>query len=129
MLPIYWTQHFKRKKDKTTLVGLNFYRNAPYFIQNKMKQDFHELVLNQVQALEKPIESYTLHTDLYYKNPSCDGRNVVPMIEKFVLDALQGPVTSNDNVKCDLGGSWEVVEQDKENPRVEITLTEKETNE
>lgn len=94
-----------------------------------MKQEFHELVLNQIEALDPPIKEFTLHTDLFYKNPSCDGRNVVPMVEKFVLDALQGPVITNDNVRCDLGGSWSVVEQDKENPRVEITLTEKDTNE
>lgn len=94
-----------------------------------MKQEFHELVLNQVDALDTPIEEFTLHTDLFYKNPSCDGRNIVPMVEKFVLDALQGPIITNDNVKCDKGGSWAVVEQDKLNPRVEITLTEKETNE
>lgn len=94
-----------------------------------MKQEFHELVLNQIKPLNPPIEEFTLHTNLFYKNPSCDGRNVVPMVEKFVLDALQGPVITNDNVRCDLGGSWSVSGQDKENPRVEITLTEKDTNE
>ena len=93
-----------------------------------MKRDFHELVLNQVKPLDSVIKEFTLHTDLYYKNPSSDGRNIVPMVEKFVLDALQGPVLANDNVQYDKGGSWTVVEMDKDNPRVEITLTEKEAD-
>lgn len=123
VLPIYWTNHKKTKSSTIHMVGLNFYRNAFYHVQNKMKQDFHELVHNQLKDA-KPIEgAYTLHTKLYYKNPSCDGRNIVPMVEKFTLDALQDlNLISNDNVKLDIGGSWEVSGQDKENPRVEITI-------
>lgn len=126
-LPIYWVQEFKTKPDKTILVGLNHYRNAHYYIKNKMKQDFHELVSNQLKNAEPITGQYKVHTKLYYKNPSSDGRNIVPMIEKFLLDALQElDLVSNDNVKLDVGGSWEVVEQDKENPRCEIQI--KETN-
>jgi len=122
-LPIYWTNHKKTKPSTTHLVGLNFYRNAHYHTQNKMKQDFHELVHNQLQTAEPIKEAYKLHTKLYYKNPSCDGRNIVPMIEKFLLDALQElSLISNDNVKFDMGGTWEVIEQSKENPRCEITI-------
>lgn len=89
-----------------------------------MKQDFHELIKNQLNG-ETIAGKFTVHTKLYYKNPSSDGRNVVPMVEKFLLDALQeAGVIVNDNVKYDMGGSWEVAGQDKLNPRVEITIEE-----
>jgi hypothetical protein len=122
-LPIYWTNHKKTKPSTTHLTGLNFYRNAYFQVQNKMKQDYHELVYHALKDIP-PIEGpFTVHTVLFYKNPSCDGRNIVPMVEKFLLDALQDlNIIPNDNVKFDLGGTWEIGGQDKENPRCEITI-------
>lgn len=124
-LPIYYTQTFKTKKDKTFLVGLNWERNAHYFIKNEVKKHYHSLVSTQINQPVTPFKQISIHTELYYKNPSCDGRNIVPMIEKYLLDALQEcGVIYNDNVTHDLGGSWAVAGQDKENPRVEITIKE-----
>lgn len=112
-------------------MSLNFFRNAFYQVQNNLKKHYHELVHNELEKLDTPISKFTTHYKLYYKNPSCDGPNVVPMIEKFFLDAVQElNIISNDNVRCCVGGSWEVAGQDKNDPRVEITLTPvKETNE
>lgn len=122
-LPIYWTQHFKTKDDKTVLVGMNWYRNAHYHNQNKMKKDFHELVTKQLG--EETIDNtFTLTLSLYYKNSSCDGANIAALIEKFTLDALQENKTVvNDNVKYHLGTTWSVIAQDKDNPRCEISIT------
>ena len=123
-LPIYYTQEFKTKKDKTFLIGLNWERNAHFFIKSEVKRHFHDLVINQIIPISNPYTLFTTHTKLYYKNPSCDGSNIIPMIHKYLLDALQEcKVLSNDSVKYEMGGSWEVVGQDKLNPRCEITIT------
>lgn len=121
-LPIYWTQHFKTKNDKTVLVGMNWYRNAHYHSQNAMKKDFHELVHNQVKNV-KYEDKFKLDLSIYYKNPNCDGANIAALIEKFTLDALQdSQVIVNDNVNYHMGSSWKVVDQDKDNPRCLIKI-------
>jgi hypothetical protein len=123
-LPIYWTQHFKTKQDKTVLVGMNWYRNAHYHAQNAMKQDFHGLVSAQIQKTLTPLKEFKLFIEIYYKNSSCDGANIAALIEKFTLDALQEEhIITNDNVQYHKGTTWEVVEQDKDNPRCVITIT------
>jgi hypothetical protein len=121
-LPIYWTQHFKTKKDKTVLVGMNWYRNAHFHAQNAMKKDFHELVYKQLPDLTLS-DTFKLELKIFYKNQNCDGANIAALIEKFTLDALQdAEVIVNDNVKYHLGSSWEIVEQSKDNPRCIITI-------
>lgn len=117
-MPIYWQQ----SKRKVVLVSMNSYRNWDYHTSNNFKREFSELVTDQVKGVVIP-SPYILRVDLYYKNAACDGANVVPVIEKVVLDALQGcGVTTSDTVRHHLGTAWEVVGQDKENPRCEITI-------
>lgn len=123
VLPIYYTQEFKTKANKTSLAGMNLYRNAHHFLQNNMKKYFQSLVIEQLPTVDTPLEQFTVHYNLYYKSSSCDASNIIALIEKFYLDALKEHGTIvDDNVKYHLGSSWTVVEQDKENPRVEITL-------
>ena len=123
ILPIYYTKNYVRKPSKTFLVNMNWYRNAFHHLSNEVKTYYHDLVKEQVKDSDETFNKYTLHTKVFYKNKSCDGRNIVPVIEKFVLDALQeAEVTTEDTVKEDLGGSWEVADQDKDNPRVEIEI-------
>jgi hypothetical protein len=122
VLPIYWTKQFKTKKDKTVLTSLNWFRNAHYHDQNNMKKHYHSLVASQLGGIEVP-QKYLLDMQLYYKNPSCDGSNIVALIEKFVLDALQEfGVVINDNVRYHVGSTWRVTAQDKNNPRCEISI-------
>lgn len=122
-MPIYWTNEKKTKKDTTHLIGMNFYRNAYHHVQNKMKKDIQEL-LSKNHKYEGTIEvPYKLKIEIYWKTPSCDGSNINALVEKFFLDYLQAEgITQEDNVKWHKGTSWEVVEQDKENPRAEITI-------
>lgn len=126
VLPIYWTQEYKTKPDKTILVGMNFYRNAHYHSQNKLKQYFHGLVISQLQ--NHTFEgSFKLHISIYYKNSNCDGSNISALIEKFALDAFQeAGVVINDNVKYHKGTTWEIVEQDKEDPRCIVKVIKNE---
>lgn len=123
VMPIYWTKTFKTKPSKTVLVGLSWYRNAHYTDQHAWKEEFHEIVYKQIPEEHPVLDKYVLECELYYKNPSCDGSNIIPMIEKAVLDALQHKgVVKNDSVKEHLGTMWEIVEKDASNPRCEITI-------
>jgi len=127
-LPIYYTQVYKTKPDKTFLVGMNWYRNANPFINNEVKKYYADLISDQIGQnlnLDKPFQ-YTLNIKLYYSNPSCDGSNIFALMEKYALDALQKLAwVKQDNVKYHLGTTTEVVGKDKDNPRVEIEIIRK----
>ena len=121
VLPIYWHQ----SRKKTVLVGMNAYRNWHYLVSNKFKQEFTEIVQQQVTCTNKISNPYNLHIKVYYKNPNCDGSNVVALIEKVFLDALiKVDILVNDTVEWHKGTTWEIAGQDKSNPRCEIVIKE-----
>jgi hypothetical protein len=123
-LPIYWEQEFKTKPNKLHLMGMNWYRNQHYQLKNKAKIYYHSLIENQVLNQPK-LNQFKVEYTLYYKNPNSDPSNIVPLMEKYLLDALQEfNIIDNDNAKYHLGSSWTVAGQSKSNPRVEITLKE-----
>lgn len=123
ILPIYYTQEFKTKPNKTSLVGMNLYRNAHHFLQNNMKKHFQDLVIEQLPSVVEVIQQFTVTYKLYYKSPVCDASNIVALIEKFYLDSLKTHgIIIDDNVQFHLGSSWTVIGQDKDNPRMEIIL-------
>ena len=125
ILPIYYTQEFKTKPNKTSLVGMNLYRNAHHFLQNTMKKYFQDLVIEQLPPVVEVIQQFTVTYKLYYKSPVCDASNVVALIEKFYLDSLKAHGTIiDDNVNYHISSSWQVVAQDKTNPRIEVTIKE-----
>ena len=127
-LPIYFTNTYKTKDDKTFLVGMNWFRNAHHHEQNKVKKYYHELIETHAANLAKCKGTYTLDIQVYYKNSACDGSNIASLMEKFVLDALQQfEIVEQDNVKYHLGTTWSVAGQDKENPRCEIQIIHKES--
>ena len=124
-LPIYYTQEFKTKSNKTSLVGINVFRNAHHFLQNNMKKHFHSLVIEQLPPVVEVIQKFTVNYKLYYRSPVCDASNIVALIEKFYLDAIkEHGLIVDDNVNYHIRSSWEVISQDKVNPRIEITLKE-----
>ena len=117
-LPIYFGV---RKKY---MIGMNWYSTAHYRARNKVKQEFHKMV-GKVVSNNKIKSPFKTHYKLYYKNRICDACNIVAVIDKFLLDALQEyEVIDEDNVQHYLASSWEVVEQDKENPRIEVCVEE-----
>jgi len=123
-LPIYWTIFKKTKKNKTILVGMNWYRNAHFIQQNNCKKYFHKLIQGQLQRTSiGTLESVTVHYDLFPKLMNCDAMNVISCIDKFLMDALQEyKIIENDNVKYYKGGSWNVGERSKNNPRITATI-------
>lgn len=121
-LPIYYTQTFKRKEDKTWLVGDNAYRNWHYFLKNEVKQYYHTLIKDQIDDT-KIAGQFKLSLNIYLKNINSDPSNVASRIEKFALDGLQeAGVIVNDNGKYHIGTYWEFCGVDKENPRCTIEL-------
>lgn len=125
ILPIYYTQEFKTKPNKTSLVGMNLYRNAHHFLQNNMKKHFQDLVIEQLPSVVEVIQQFTVTYKLYYKSPVCDASNIVALIEKFYLDAIKEyGLIIDDNVNYHISSSWQVIAQDKTNPRIEVTIKE-----
>lgn len=121
ILPIYWNQ----SKKKTVLVSMNAYRNWHPLVSAKFKREFSALVEPQTIGQSKIPQPYQLHIKLYYKNSNCDGSNIIALVEKVFLDALvSAGVLINDTVQWHKSTSWEVIEQDKVNPRCEITIKE-----
>jgi Holliday junction resolvase RusA-like endonuclease len=123
-LPIYWEQKYKTKPNKTHLVGMNAYHNWHHMTYQNFKKEFHSLVIDQCSNSDI-IKGFTLDINLYYKNKTCDASNIVALIEKVLLDALQSAgVITNDNVQFHLGTTWRVAGQDRDNPRCDITIKE-----
>lgn len=125
ILPIYYIQEFKTKPNRTSLVGMNLYRNAHYFLQNNMKKHFQDLIIEQLPSVVEVIQQFTVTYKLYYKSPVCDASNIVALIEKFYLDAIkEHGLIIDDNVNYHISSSWQVIAQDKTNPRIEVTIKE-----
>ena len=119
--PIYWTQTFKTKKDKVWLVSLNNYRNWHYHTSNRFKTEFGEVFKQQLPDVA--IKGKFITRMRFFYGDMCDPTNVLPVIDKVLLDVLQKEGTiPNDNAKHHLRGSWGVGGQDKDNPRVEIRI-------
>ena len=122
-IPVYYTQTFKTKEDKTFLVNMNWYRNAHYHIQNTVKQYYNTMIIGILQdSMVQPIYGpYELAFEYYYKNPITDLDNVCGMANKHCNDAFQAyGLVENDNVKFCKKTTNYVMEQDKLNPRVEV---------
>lgn len=139
-LPVYYTIERKNYKtvinkktnktrlikDTTHLIGLNWFRNAFHITQNDVKQCYHKLIEMALKDLEiKNIGKYTTYSKYCFKSSSSDASNVIPIIEKFFLDALQElNIVKDDNVLNHISSKGWEVEQDKNNPRVIIYLYE-----
>lgn len=119
ILPIYWQQ----SKKKRILLSMNQYRNMHYQTQCKFKNDLADMVSNQVTNTKNIAGRYIVIAKLYYERTNCDASNIVPLLEKAFLDSLVSlKLLEGDNVKYHVGTQWEVIGQDKVNPRCEIQV-------
>jgi hypothetical protein len=122
-VPIY----YKQTKKKTVLVGLNWYRNVHYAVNDKTKKFYASLVKDNVDGT--PILEGTIHVHykIYLKRKGSDGGNVRSVIEKYVLDAIKSAeYIIEDNANIIVTDSSEY-HYDKKFPRAEIVLLNKET--
>lgn len=119
--PIYYTKTTK-KKTKTFLVGLNWYRNAHFYESNEVKEYYHWLVRSQVK--KQRFTKIKLKYTLYCKRNNVDGTNVRSVVEKFILDGLvECGVIPNDTIEYVMGDSAEYF-KDVDNPRCDVEIIE-----
>jgi len=118
-VPLY----MKIKKDKLTLIGLNWYRNAHFTELNKVKKAYAHYIKTQLLDNTIKFNKYKIYINLYYKNTLSDLDNSTSVILKFVNDALQKEgIIENDNLKFFNAYSAFVAGMDKNNPRLEIII-------
>jgi len=118
-LPVYY-----KAGSKSILVGLNKYERMHYQPRNKMKQYYYALIGKNLTKLPIKGKVKTEYT-YYYKNSQSDAPNVVAVIDKMFMDALQEyGVIKQDNVTNYIGSTWSVGGQDKLNPRIEVRVIE-----
>lgn len=124
-LPIYYT--YQRKKSelpKTILVGLNEVYSMHHIHKNKMVKFYYTLIHAKLKKIKIKGKIKT-HYTYFYKNSQSDAPNVVAVLDKIFMDALQkANIIKDDNVLNYIGSSWEVGGQDKKNPRLEVKIFE-----
>jgi hypothetical protein len=121
-LPIHYTLDFKSKKSKKFLVGLNWYRNAHYRLNNVVKQHYHDLVKEKIGS--NKFKKVRIEYNVYVARGGTDGPNVRSVIEKYFLDGLvESGAIKDDSIEYVLGDSSNYY-LDRDNPRIEIIITE-----
>ena len=122
-VPIYLEQEYKTKKNKNISLNLNLYRNMHYIVSNNLKKQFKNKIKNQLlwRVYSTPI---TVNYKLYWKRLS-DLDNLQAVVTKYFQDALvEFGCIEDDNFKFIKMNTYEVMEQDKEKPRMDIYITE-----
>ena len=96
-LPVYW----QTRKNKITLMSLNWYRNENEYVKNKIKHEYHDLIrLKLLKNKEKIKGKYQVRYRYFYKNSGSDLENVASVIGKFMNDALKElGIIVDDSVK------------------------------
>tara|TARA_R110002096_G_scaffold101463_4_gene224305 strand:- start:52 stop:474 length:423 start_codon:yes stop_codon:yes gene_type:complete len=120
-VPIY----YKKSKKETVMLGLNFYRNIHYSVNDKAKKFITGVVEDNIEGdpiLGVPIH---VHYKVYLKRRGSDGGNVRSVIEKYVLDAVKKfEYIKDDNFEIVVTSSDEY-HHDKTFPRCEVLLLNK----
>lgn len=105
ILPFLSTEYFNESNDKKILITiLNFYKTykkLPTFdevifdIKSKVREDFHEAILNRLNEIEKEASNITLdklvnETELYFKNVAIQNAIIkcASMIEENNTDSF-----------------------------------------
>jgi len=131
ILPLNLVYGFNKKKqeDRVFSINLNDYRNKGtcFFIMNKVKQIYHELVKPQIDKL--PNLQYPIRCDyIVFKKDkrAFDVNNVCAIADKFLMDAIvEYGKLPDDNYNYYKGfGKVGFGGVDKENPRIEVIIHE-----
>ena len=116
----------KKTKDKRIALNLNTYRNLHYLTNNHVKVAYCKAMNKQLSGVtfETPI---ALQFDLFKQSRrKTDRSNILCIVEKFFCDALvHYGCIPDDNDEYITSSFYTTVEIDKENPRVEIWISEK----
>lgn len=119
ILPIY----LNASKKKRVLVWMNGYRNRHFQVSNKLKREYHEIVLSQYKNQKR--NRIHIHYRLYLQRRWTDWPNVRSIVEKFFLDGLvKCKAIVDDSPEYVVSDSSEY-HYDKSRPRVEVFIFEK----
>jgi len=105
-LPIYWKPS---QKKRPVLMSMNWYRNAHYHVKSRAKGEYHAEINYQLSKLRHlpKFDKYRVSYEIIGKNAGSDPGNIVAIIEKYLLDALQDcGVLPEDNFNHHIGSMW-----------------------
>jgi hypothetical protein len=124
-LPIYYTIEYKTKKDKTILIGLNWYRNVHYMLNNKVKKYYHNIIKEKLNGTKQFKNKINITYKIYLKRRGSDFHNVRSVVEKYILDGL----ISAGIIVDDTDEYINIIKTipmgvDKNNPRLELLIEE-----
>lgn len=87
-LPMFVPMLNKNVPDKKIAVNMNWYRNVNFIINDNVKKEFKRLVGDYINKLKKATGKIHVEYTVYYDREP-DGMNVVSIVSKYFLDALQ----------------------------------------
>ena len=123
--PLFVTLPRKTKKDKRVSLNLNTYRNLHYLVNNQAKKVYKEVISKQLKGIrfDNPIE---ITFNLYKASERrIDRANVLSIVEKYFCDAMtELGVIEDDNDNFITSTHYYSGGKDKDNPRVDIEITE-----
>lgn len=131
-LPIYLELPFKYKKTQkknknklyNTPLNFNEVRLMNRFTYPKIKEAFHDSIKDSISWLtfKTPLK---VEFNLFYKNIQSDLPNWESVVNKFFLDSLQKEwCIEDDNVIHVIETVGKVKWQDRDNPRIEVSIIE-----
>lgn len=128
-LPLTVTLPRKTKADKVFILNLNHYRNTHHMTLNQAKVAWKEVVkeaMGRSDGHSSYKAPYRFTYTVYPGNKRAfDLGNVLPVVQKFTDDALiELGVLTDDNYKVVHEINYRIGELDKENPRVELFISE-----
>jgi len=112
-------------KKKHWILNLNQYRNAYFQVLNTAKRVYKDTMKEQILGLPK-MERVFITYKLFPKTKRrTDIGNVISIHKKFLEDALvELKILPDDSYEYIIGSTEMFVEVDPANPRVEIYITE-----
>lgn len=114
-----------QSKKKNFTLGLNQYRNSHFLVLNKVKIVYKELMKQQIEKLPKFTKVKITYTLFPKTKRLTDLDNICSIHSKFFMDALtELDRIQDDNYLYVPEISFNFGKVDKDNPRVEIVITE-----
>lgn len=111
-------------RTKEMVLNLNQYRNAHYFKLNNSKTSYKAIMKTQIEQLPVFNKVSITYTVFFGSKRKTDISNVCSIVDKYFCDALvELGKLPDDNYDCIKEVIYKFGGIDKNNPRVEITLS------
>lgn len=109
------------KKNSLQIINVN---GRPRIAQSKQFQQYEKDCLWQIPKNGKPID-YPVNVQCVYYVPDRRRRDLLNLMGATLDILVAGGVLLDDNCKIAVSHDGSYVDYDKDNPRVEITITER----